>query len=385
VRVPLDRPPATDRAEAVTRRAVAWDPPALPGLAPGTVRRWRGQATWQPPETAVLARHRSREREHWIVTNRREPPEGYELEFDIGLIQQHEQPGTRLLVERDGAYALVDAGTPPEDGARALGHVEQAAFPMMDALELRRVTATGQLVPVAGSADPLRAASEFVAVLGFIEGYPIQPRALVERPLPPWNLTRLVRTSDAERWRHAYDTVDWDADVDAAGGLALGSVWTQPGPGLVALWRDPGGRITSDAHTPWQATPGHVAVTGSKWVAAPLAWSGRPRLSALRAAASRARHLAADAAGRNAAGPEPKALGYLRAENTIGCTPLFSALHPAIGDQFLTRSTLEAKDMGYWIEGVLGYIADIGAARVRGPRTILWGSRFGVHRRYVED
>ena len=40
--------------------------------------------------------------------------------------------------------------------------------------------------------------------------------------------------------------------------------------------------------------------------------------------------------------------------------------------------------MGYRVEGVLGHIADIGAARAPGPREVLWGSRFGKSRRYVE-
>jgi hypothetical protein len=151
----------------------------------------------------------------------------------------------------------------------------------------------------------------------------------------------------------------------------------------VQLWRDADGRVTSDVHTPWKVTPGHVAVTVPKWVAAPLGWSRPPAGWALRAAVSRARHLATRTS-EEPAGP-PEALGYLRSAPAAGCSPLFSALHPVLPDQYLTRSTLEAKDMGYWIEGILGYVADIGAARGPGPQEVLWGSRFGKRRRYVED
>ena len=161
-------------------------------------------------------------------------------------------------------------------------------------------------------------------------------------------------------------------------------MWTRPAPGFVQIWRDADGRITSDMHTPWADTPGHPARTVPRWVAAPLVWSRRPRPWALRAAASRARHVAAEAGNRTAPGPGARALGYVRASPAPGYSPLYSARHPVLADQFVTRSVLEAKDMGYWIEGLLGHVGDLGAARHRGPREILWGSRFGRERRYAE-
>ncbi len=385
VRMPLGIAPAQAPAEALVRRSLAWQPPALPGLTPGTVRRWKGTATWQPPESVVLSRHRAVDRPHWIVTNRRDPPDGYVLEFDLGLVQQHEQPGTRRLVSAPGGFALRDAVDPLEPGARPLGHVEQSPFPMMDLLELRRMPATGQAVLVAGPEDPLYELADPVAVLGYLESFPIQPRRLVRKPLPPWSLTLLVRTTEHANWRHVYDSAEFGArDAGDPSTLALGSIWTHPAPGFVQLRRDAAGRITSDIHTPSADAPGHPAGTVPRWVAAPLRWSGRPRPWALRAAASRARHVAAEAARRTAPGPGARALGFIRASSAPGYSPLYSARHPVLADQFVTRSALEARDMGYRIEGLLGHIGDLGAERHRGPREILWSSRFGRERRYVE-
>jgi hypothetical protein len=381
VRIGLGRGEAASRAEELVRRGLEFERPAFPGLADGAVRRWRGMASWQPPETAFLSRHRAKDRPHWIVTNRREPPDGYALDYDIGLVQLHEQPGTRQLVERDGTYRLTDSSAPVEPGARGLGHIEQAAFPMMLALELRRVDETGQVVPVAGPDDPLHAVSQPVDHLGFIEGFPIEPRRLIMPALPPWQLALLARRRHAERWRHTYDAVDAAADLDGDA-LPLGSLWTRPGPGLIQLWRDADGTLTSDIHVRWAEKPGRAPANAGKWVAAPLGWSRRPSGWAVRAAVSRARRLA-ETRGPNTA-EEGRALGYLRAEATPNCSPLFSTIHPVLPDQYVTRSTLEALDMGYHVEGVLGWIADVGAARGPGPSEVLWGSRFGKRRRYVE-
>ena len=126
MRMPLGVPSAQDPAEALVRRSVAWQPPRLPGLTPGTVRRWKGTATWQPPESVILSRHRAVDRPHWIVTNGRDAPDGYELEFDLGLVQRHEQPGTRRLVASQGSFVLADgrraapAGRPRAGPRRAV-------------------------------------------------------------------------------------------------------------------------------------------------------------------------------------------------------------------------------------------------------------------------
>ena len=55
------------------------------------------------------------------------------------------------------------------------------------------------------------------------------------------------------------------------------------------------------------------------------------------------------------------------------------------GDRFLTRSALEATDLGYRVEGVAGHVEDSLADRgpVPGP-DIPWASRFGRGARYAE-
>ena len=79
-------------------------------------------------------------------------------------------------------------------------------------------------------------------------------------------------------------------------------------------------------------------------------------------------------------------LGYLRREPSPGWSPLFSAVHPALPDQYVTRSELEATDMGYRVEGILGYVLDRWADRSRDalPAEVKWASRFGQQRRYHE-
>src|SRR4051794_39612240 len=94
MRIRLGYAAATSRREEFVRRAVAWEPPALPGLEKPTVRRWAHIPTWMPPETEVLARHRAIEGSHRIMSNRRDSPPGYELEFDLGVVHRFALPGT---------------------------------------------------------------------------------------------------------------------------------------------------------------------------------------------------------------------------------------------------------------------------------------------------
>lgn len=371
-------------ANELVRARVAWEAPSLPSLSPGTVRRWNQLASWQPPETVLLARHRAHDRSHWIVTNQREPPEGYLLEYDLGVLQRHEQPGTERLVATAKGFSLYPATRDLAPGAELLGHVEQAAFPMMNVLELRLIPGTGQYVLVAGDEDPLHAQSDFVAALGFLDGFPIEPRRLRPVRAPAWNLALLIRTTDPVSWRHHIHTVSKPTFAPFRDEtLALGSLWMRPARGFVPLTRTGEGGVETSMI---QQTRASVVGPRSalRWAAAPLNWTRRPRLWALRASASRTRHLVKE--GRSGASVRApwEMLGYIRTGPGDGFSPLYSARHPVLADQFVTRSTLEATDMGYAIEGLLGYVDDFGAARHRGPHEILWASRFGHTRRYVE-
>ncbi len=68
----------------------------------------------------------------------------------------------------------------------------------------------------------------------------------------------------------------------------------------------------------------------------------------------------------------------------VGCSVGSPATHPATGDQLVTRSEWEASDLGYEVDGVLGYAydppVDLGE-RTGGPAEIPWGSRLGRVRR----
>lgn len=373
-----------DRAQRAVQRAVAWEAPALPHASGQLVPRWAHTPTWTPPGTILLVRHRSLDGGRCVVTNDRVPPPGFAIEFDLGLVHAFAQPGTARLVATDDGFFTTPFEGELADGLRALGHVEQAPLPMLEGLELRRDPDTGQVTLVAGPADPLYARAEPVGHVGFIESYPINPREPLDVRVDR-DLLTLVREVDERAWRHRYAAVP-----ERGEGVALGGIWARPRPDTTPLWRDPDGTIGSDLLAPARCVPGAGAVL--RWTAAPLAWAGR-RLPAwaLRAAASRVRAVATRApaelvaaAGRRGGGRA--VIGHLRREPAPGWSQLFSARHPVLPDQYLTRSELEARDMGYVVEGIVGYVADRRADTdpTAMPREIKWASRFGHRRRYVE-
>jgi glycosyltransferase involved in cell wall biosynthesis len=378
----LDPAPARDRSEQWVQRSLSWQAPRLPGLTPGAVRRWETAATWIPPETATLTRHRAGNGEDWVVTTGRDSPPGYRIEFDLGVVHRFAFPGTRRLVEQDGSFALTDDEGELIDGRRGFGYVEQAPLPMLEVLELRRMPESGRHVLVAGVDDPLYDIAEPVAALGWIEAFPIQPRR-AKLHVGPWGAVALRRYVDRDAWRHRYRT---GAPGDEPDGVSLGSLLREPGDALVALRLRPDGRLESDLAAPSRAAATPRAAV--RWVAAPLTWaSGPPPAWAQRAAASRARRLLSRGRRANGASPDPHApLGWLRRTSATGYTALLSATHPITGDQLVTRSELEATDLGYRVDGVLGHIFDAGVDHPSDLEvtTVLWGSRFGKGRRYAE-
>jgi len=379
----LDPAPPRDRGEAWIQRAVSWQAPRLPGMNPGTVRRWETAATWIPSETDTLTRHRADGGEDWRLTVGREPPPGYHIEFDLGVVHRHALPGTKRLVRDGGAFALADDANELTDGRQALGYVEQAPLPMLEVLELRRMPGSGKHVLVAGTADPLYDVAEPVATLGWIESFPIQPRE-TKLHVGPWGAVALRRYVDPVGWSHRYRT---GAPGGEPEGVSLGSLLREQGDGLVPLRLRADNRVETD-----MAAPSRVGLNpraAARWVIAPLAWnSGAPPSWAQRAVGTRARRLPrlrANGAARVVSRGE-QTLGWLRRTPATGYSALLSATHPVTGDQFLTRSELEATDLGYRLDGVLGYIFDAGAdhSSALEATTVLWGSRFGKGRRYAE-
>ncbi len=373
--------PAPDRAAEQVQNALAWEAPRLPQLR-SSIPRWGAAASWAPPGTIPLVRHRAVAGGHRIVTTDRRAPAGYEIEYDLGVVHQHAQPGTSRLLSTPADFATTSFEGTPDDGIHALGWIENAALPMTYALEVRRLADGGALVLTAGPADPLIATSHAVRTLGFVEGFPIEPR---ERPhqVAERSFGILTRTTDLTRWRHRYDVLPPGAPApDAHGVVALGGVLLEPRPHYGAV------RLRADGTL---STPGLASGVArgaladqAKWAFAPLRWDARrvPHTWAAKAAGGRMRHALT---ARGGAGQE-RLFCHLRSEPRAGWAPLYAAHHPALKDQFVTRSELEATDLGYVVDGILGYtLLRLGQNEgLPAPAEIPWGSRFGQQRRYVD-
>jgi hypothetical protein len=388
--------PAEDEGERTIQRLSAWEAPRLPGIKRASMRRWIGGPTWVPHTSQPLVRHRSLDGSRRVVSNDRTPPNDFVIEYDLGLTHAFAQPGTQRLITAepdesgDPMGLTVQTGqryfrTPFEgildSGYTGLGYIEEAPLPMLDALELRRDLITGDEVLVAGADDPLYDTAEPLATLGFVESYPIQPRHPPGQPID-WGLITLQRSTDPVRWRHRYSV----SDKPVPETVSLGGLWTRPGSSLIPLHLCADGTLTSEL-LPTARLVSPSLGASLRWAAAPLGWpEGRPRAWAARATASRLSRLRAERLQASPAASSRVLLGYLRHEPSPGWGPLFSAVHPALPDQYVTRSELEATDMGYRVEGVLGYVLDRCADRSRDalPAEVKWGSRFGQRRRYVE-
>ena len=273
----------------------------------------------------------------------------------------------RRLVHANHTYELTDEQGPLPDGHFDMGYVEQQPLPLMVGLELRRAPETGQEILVAGADDPLIHNSELVEFLGWIEAYPILPRAEDVLHTGPWAVVSLRRRVDERTWRHRYGVHRPDGEGE---GVQLGSLHRHPGPGAVALRLRSDGRLASELCVPGRASRDPRKI--GRWLAEPLrgrgpgqgegepgAGEGSPRTeSGARALAARARHFAADFRGRRLADEEGEVLGYLRRELMPGCSTLYSTIHPVTGDQLVTPNPDEATAAGYLMDGILGAIFD---------------------------
>ena len=170
---------------------------------------------------------------------------------------------------------------------------------------------------------PLLGQVAVVARFGFIDGYPMQPRYPLDLRSSNWGASTLIRTVDRDSWRHAYGVATGAA---SEGAVSLGAVWTRSAaPGLVELHVDGLGRVSSDLLEDRAAQ--HRLRAVGRWVGAPLTWtSGKPKLWAMRAAASRARAIGTRAATRPIAAA-PGRPGRLRCESGPDRIALFSASH----------------------------------------------------------
>ncbi len=378
--IPLEFERRPDPHSEWIRRAIAWEAPRLPGVRRGIPRRWGGAATWQPADTTLLSRHRSDDGRQTVVTLDRVPPPGFHLEYDLGALHAHQLPGTaRLLGTADGSWLLTPLEGETVPAVQHLGWVEQAPFPMLEPLALAHDPVTDRPVLVGGPEDPLAARVEDRRHLGWLESFPVLPRA-VDAPLVVPGFGLLLRSVDAAGWRHRYAVADANgpADHDAP---SLGGLWAAPRPETVALERDATGRIRSELLPGPARGPSRVVAT-VRWTAAPLTWAdGRlPKGWGVRAAVGRGRRMA------RGFGSEPTAaetLGHLRREPAHGWTALWSGTHPATTDQMLSPSRSELTDLGYAVDGVLAYVSEgfVDDPEALAAPEVPWGSRFGHGRR----
>jgi hypothetical protein len=378
IRAELELASAAHVAEQAALEAIRAQPPLLPGLAQRPPR-WQSPH-WLALQMRPLVKHVALDWSAYLVTLGEWAPAGFRPAFHLGAASLVSQPNTVRLVEVGGVHSVQPDYEPLPVGGRSLGFVSSAPLAEMEPLERRLLRLdTGDFeVLCAGSSDPHLAESECIEALGWIDPYPLTPRATVGAASGRRSSRLLVRRQEPEAWRHVLLTAS-----DAPDGYTdhvLGSLLTRPGPSTVPLMQDPDGRV----HTPElivKDARDHVAA--AKWAAAPLRWEDIEPAKRRAAARVRAGYLAGR--GRPETGPvQEGVLGHLRREPAEGWIALYRATHPVTSDHFVTRFELEAADLGYRVDGVLGYAAALGASRGPGPDTIYWGSRAGRGRRYED-
>lgn len=366
--------------------------PAIPALPWNGIRRWLGLQSWTPPETQLLTRHRELGGERRVVRTGEKPPSGYELEFHLGAIQRFSPPGTvRLVRDQSGALRTMPRGSRRGD-EEELGHLEQAALPLLNALELA-VLPDGSTTLVCTDRDPLRALAVKLEFLGYIESYPNEPVWPADVRFPEHGRVGLMRCLDRQRRRHFYRVGE-----EIAGEVVgeLGALHLTAEPGSIPVWIDQAGRVSTGQYHPGAVSPDTRQL--ARWVGAPAGWrgfgrsGGRARAVLRRGTEAAAIQLAArrreptssengseaELTGRPAGGT---LVGHLYPEAGPRRQELFAAIHPITGDQLLTSHRLEAADMGYGPAISLGYVladlpftGSLSMLRVAVP----WASRFGL-------
>ncbi len=348
----INLPRPDDRAEAAMRHTVAHQRPRLPELTPGTVRRWKQSEPWTPPQTQLLCRHLDLKTGLRKMSPDKRSSEAHRLEHVLGCVHLFPAPGMRRLIHAEHSYHLAEHSEKLAEGEYEMGYIEQEPFVMLEPLELRRVSDNGQEVLVAGADDPLIHNSELIEGLGWIEAYPILPRARDILHTGPWAVVSLRRRVDGATWQHGYRIAQPGEPTD---GVELGSLRRYPGPGMVALRLRSDGRLASELCAPGRASRDPRKIGG--WIAEPMRTDMRPG-ARVRSSGSRLRRLALDYGSRRLAEDDGEILGYLPRQLMPGCSTLYSTIHPVTGDQLVTRSPEEATAAGYVMDGILGAIFD---------------------------
>jgi glycosyl transferase family 2 len=301
---------------------------------------------WMPLETRPLCRHLHLDQSTRVITNDRNPPPGFRLELDLGVTHVFALPGARRLVARAGTFELSDEQDELSEGL-GLGYVEDRPFPLCECLELCEMPESGERVLVAGPEDPLHGIARPIAVLGWVQAFPLQSRGDLPREEPPPRAVAIYRRIENESGKHRYAVGLPDGESQS---VPIGSLFSAPGSDLVALRRLEDGRLATELATAGRPTrdPRKLA----RWVARSPASDTGP----YRSPAARARSLVRHRLARRSGEDRALTLGWLKAEGSPGVRPLFSATHPVTGDQLVTRSPQEACAYGYALDGLLGYV-----------------------------
>lgn len=362
--------------------------PAVPALNWDAIRRWLGAASWLPPETELLTRHRAINGPGRILRWGRVPPPGFALERDIGAIQRFAPPGTARLVRGARGLHVVPRGSPRSAEVEELGHLELAPLPLFRAVE-RAVLDDGTETLLTGDDDPLRTAASELEFLGYVEAFPNLPSHPPDARRENYGVVGLLRCLDIRARRHVYRIGSPLPGETLVGELGALHLVAEPGS-VPMLCNEHGQLIIAEFRR-------ELAPAGTRtlmhWSTAPLAWRGfgslTPRLRASMRRSWEALRIARGGSpgvqSQNGDAPpstaEATRIGYLYRDAAPGRSEMFAARHPATGDLLLTRHPLEAGDMGYGHPTSLGHIID------RAPATgsldlrrvpVPWASRFGL-------
>jgi glycosyltransferase involved in cell wall biosynthesis len=383
--------PEGSRAERLERKLRLAEPPLFGGAA-ASIARW-ATPTWVPAATAPLVRNQRFGFEEWIATSTSSPPDGYHPEHYLGIVHLAAFQGTKRIT-RDNAkgYVAVALGGEPtaDEMHESLGYVDEVAFSMLEPLLVCRHVRTGAPVLICGEDDPLHGAVEWppLAVLGYIDRFPLNPRVVPTSPPTRAWIRGLLRTVDpiARRHRVALNIAQvgeqpWE----------LGALLDRDPGGGIAAWVDGNGRLHTEGYAPTRHP--YDARRTLRWVGAPASWHGFGRVQARARAVARrsveaARHTLVRpgmaAAPRRAQEP----LAWLLAEPGPDRVALFSAVHPVTADQLVTRDPSEARELGYGSVQILGYalaLAPVTGTLQRPGLGIPWASRFGEALTLSED
>lgn len=387
-RVPIV--PSGQRAEREERARRLAEKPALPGAA-ASIDRWASSPSWLPAFTAPLVRSQRFGFEEWTVTAASPPPDGFNPEYHLGVVHLRSLQGTnRLVRDPEHGYATVAPGSEPtgDEMEESLGYVEEVAFTMLEPLLVCRHVRTGAPLLICGEDDPLHDAVEWppLAVLGYIDRLPVNPRKVPTTPPTRTWLRGLIRVVDPVARRHRVDLGEMPAGRDP---WEIGALLDRdPGNGIAA-WVDGEGRLHTASYAPTRH-PFDLSRT-LRWVGAPATWRGfgRPRARA-RAIARRSveavRHTVARPGIAAAVGRD--AQSWLLPDPGADRHPLFSATHPVTADQLVTRDPSEARELGYGPVHMLGYalaLSPVTGMLSRPHASIPWASRFGEALTRSED